>query len=318
MKISVLTIFLWAACICGSQAQEVTIGGFPLGVGNSVSPEFWDAHSAALQDVADALKEHPEARAIITGRADGTPYAEHNDAKNPGLSLGRAHALRNVLVNRFGVDSTRLFVQSIDVAEIGEEYRSVSVRVEIPKPTEVVQPPPVVVAEPTPPPPAPVVNNYYDEDGMVVRLGIGASTSPFGSAIPMITGSLIWKRTLGFSVILGHTFWDETYEFKGQSLDTWQRMLGGALTYYPWKDKPVGFVGGWLRIEEISQTYYEYVHLSEGPALGVTVSPVKHVSLTGLYNPSRQRFEGTDFSAGKNGQFLFGVSVWTDFGGGGR
>lgn len=321
MRITVLVVALLAALAAVAGAQEVVISGFPLGVGSSIDPGFWEPHTSALTEVADALKQHPEARAVIVGRADGTRYRDGNDAKNPGLSLGRAHALRNVLVDRFGVDSTRLFIQTSDVAIPGADYRSVSVRVEM------AEEPPVVLA--SAPPPAPVVVqsepvaqpvNQYNEsnyfyDRMSLRLGVGASTSPFGG-LPIVTGSVIWDRKLALNVVLGHTFWNDSYSFQGQSLETWNRMVGLGITYYPWQNKPVGFVGGWVRVEEIAQSYYEYVRLSEGPALGVSVAPWKHVAITGLYNPSRQRVEGTDFSAGKHGQFLLGISLFTDFGGG--
>ena len=326
MRITILVVALLAAFAALAGAQEVVIGGFPLGVGSSIDPEFWEPHTDALSGVADALRQHPEARAVIVGRADGTRYRDGNDAKNPGLSLGRAHALRNVLVDRFGVDSTQLLIQTSDVAIPGADYRSVSVRVEMAAEPPVVlaaapPPAPVVVQKPAPEPKSEPIavtevnetNNYYDR--MSLRLGIGASTSPFGG-LPIVTGAVIWDRKLALNIVLGHTFWNDSYSFQGQNLQTWNRMVGLGITYYPWQDKPVGFVGGWVRVEEIAQSYYEYVRLSEGPALGVTVAPWKHVAVTGLYNPSRQRVEGTDLSAGKNGQFLLGISLFTDFGGG--
>jgi len=320
MKITALMVMLLAAFATVAGAQEVVIGGFPLGVGSSIDPQFWEPHSSALGQVADALKAHPDARAVIVGRADGTRYRNGNDAKNPGLSLGRAHALRNVLVDRFGVDSTQLLIQTSDVAIPGGDYRSVSVRVEMPPPPMVAEAPPVVpvvvqeqASEPVAVTEVNETNNYYDR--MTLRLGFGASSSPFG-ALPMLSGAVIWNRKLALNVILGHTFWNDSYSFQGQNLETWQRMVGGGVTWYPWVDKPVGFVGGWVRVEEIAQSYYEYVRLSEGPVVGVSITPVKHVSISGLYNPSRQRVEGTDFSSGKHGQFLLGISVFTDFGGG--
>lgn len=319
MKITVLVVAILTALASLAGAQEVVVGGFPLGVGSSVDPGFWDPHAGALNEVADALKKHPEARAVIVGRADGTRYRNGNDAKNPGLSLGRAHALRNVLVNRFGVDSSQLLIQTSDVAIPGGDYRSVSVRVEMPPPDKDVQVSAPLVVQQTelPPGPAPVTQvnetNYYD-DQMTIRLGIGASSSPFGG-LPTVTGAVIWRHTLALNVLLGHTFWNDTYQFQGQNLETWQRMVGGALTWYPWQNKPVGLVGGWVRVEEIAQGYYEYVRLSEGPVVGATVTPIKHVALSALYNPSRQRVEGTDFSSGKHGQFLLGISLFKDFGG---
>ena len=300
----------------------MVITGFPLGVGGTMEQSFFEPYFPQLQAVADRLAADPLARAIVVGQADGARYVNDNDAKNPGLSLGRAHALRNVLVREFGVDSTRIFIQSADVPTRGDQYRSVSVRVEtLPeesdKQVEEVLPA-VVVSEPVSSEPAPVSlteNNNYFYDQMTLRLSAGLSSSPFGG-IPMVAGAVIWSRKVAFEFVLGHSFWNDTYQFQGNSLSTWQRMVSGRITVYPWKDKPVGFIGGWSRVEEIAQSYYEYVRLSEGPVLGVGVVPFKHLYLTGLYNPSRQRLEGYEISSAKNGQFLLGITFYTDLGGG--
>lgn len=319
MKLTAFTVVLIAALTRVAAAQEVVINGFPLGVGSSVDPAFWEPHYAELARFADVLNANPEARAVIVGRADGTRYRISSDAKNPGLALGRAHALRNVLVSRFGVDSTRLVIQSSDLLVPGGEYRSVCARIELPPlPVVAEQAPPALVVAQEPPAvqPAPVeyIENNTFNDQMTIRLGFGASSTPFG-ALPMVTGAVIWRQTVALHMVLGHTFWNDSYQFKGANLETWNRMVGGGVTVYPWRDKPVGFVGGYVRVEEIAQSYYEYVRLSEGPVLGVSVTPLKHVSLSALYNPARQRVEGTDLSSAKNGQFLLGLSVFTDFGG---
>lgn len=321
MKTLVLLAGLIALSVSAAGAQDVVITGFPLGVGATIEQSFFEPYYPQLQALADRLTSDPQARAIVVGQADGARYVTDNDAKNPGLSLGRAHALRNVLVRNFGVDSTRIFIQSADVPTRGDEYRSVSIRLEtLPdEPDRQVEEvlPAVVVSEPQGEP-APVnitENNNYFSDQMALRLSAGVSSSPYGG-VPMVSGAVIWKQTVGFEFVLGHTFWNDTYQFQGNSLSTWQRMVSGRITVYPWKDKPVSFIGGWSRIEEIAQSYYEYVRLSEGPVLGVGVIPFKHVSITGLYNPSRQRVEGYDISSAKNGQFLLGLSVFTDLGGG--
>jgi hypothetical protein len=320
MRITVLVVSLLALTASLAGAQEVVIKGFPLGVGASIGQEFWEPYTAALSDWAATLKSNPQALGIIVGRADGTRYRDASDAKNPGLSLGRAHALRNLLVSQFGVDSTRLLIQTNDVPDRGEEYRSVSVRLVLPPEQKEVTAVPVNVSAPaneapvTEPPTelTEVTNNFYDQ--MTLRLGGGASSTPFGG-IPMLTGAVVWRGSVALNVVVGHSFWNDSYEFKGASLKTWLRMVGGGLTVYPWRNKPIGVVGGWMRVEQIAQSYYEYVKLSEGPVLGVSATPVKHLSLSALYNPSRQRLEGTDLSSSKGGQFLFGVSVFTDFGG---
>lgn len=322
MKTLVLLAGLLAFTVTAARAQEVVITGFPLGVGGTIEQQFFEPYYPQLQAVADRLAADPLARAVVVGQADGVRYAQDNDAKNPGLSLGRAHALRNVLVREFGVDSTRILIQSADVPARGDEYRSVSVRIEA-LPEDVEEPeveivPAAVVTAPAPSEPAPVTvteYNDYSTDRMSLRLSAGATSSPFGG-MPTVGGAVIWKGTVSFEFVMGHTFWDDTYQFQGQNLSTWQRMASFRLAVYPWHNKPISFIGGWSRVEEIAQSYYEYVRLSEGPVLGVGVIPIKHLSLTGLYNPSRQRVEGYDMSSAKSGQFLLGISVFTDLGGG--
>ena len=89
----------------------------------------------------------------------------------------------------------------------------------------------------------------------------------------------------------------------------------GYLIVYPDEDLPVGALGGWIRIEEIATDYYEYVKLSEGLLLGLRVTPIEYLSITGAYNPSRQRIAGDNRSESKNDRFLVSVTAHIAFGG---
>jgi len=109
-------------------SQEVVITDFPIGVGGSVSDEFFTPYFPQLQLIADKLIEFPSTRAIVTGSADGVRYRSGNDAKNTGLALGRAHALRNLLVEKFNVDPLRIVIQSVDSKAKGGSFRYASVR----------------------------------------------------------------------------------------------------------------------------------------------------------------------------------------------
>jgi hypothetical protein len=80
-------------------SQEVVITDFPLGVGGSVDPDVFKPYYAQLKAISDTLRMYPLARAIVAGGADGEEYRENNDAKNPGLALGRAYILRNLLIS---------------------------------------------------------------------------------------------------------------------------------------------------------------------------------------------------------------------------
>ena len=298
-----------------AHSQEVLIADFPLGVGGTISPDFFKPYYPQLQAVADTLRKYSLARAVITGGADGVRFATNSDAKNPGLALGRAHALRNVLINEFHVDSTQLLVQSVDVRARGGRFRYVSVRVarELTKldarPGTPIQPTSVE----RPSADSRDITNYLAEH-MELRLSAGMSSSPFGG-IPIVAGAVTWKQVVFIEGVVGHTFWNNSYRFEGIKLDTWRRMAGGQLTVYPLKKTRVGLVGGWVRIEEISQKYYEFVKLSEGPVFGVRVTPFKHASVTGLYNPSRHRIAGDRVSDAKSDQFLLNVTLHLDLGG---
>jgi hypothetical protein len=314
LKTTVFVIGLVALIGSVAQAQEVLITDFPLGIGGTVGSEFFQPYHAQLKAIADTLHAYSLARAVIVGSADGVPYDEHHDAKNPGLSLGRAHALRNVLVNEFHVDSTQLLIQSNDTEERGGQYRYVSVRIDRELMALQTQPAPVV----QPPAEQPVTEireiTQYVAENIGLRLSAGVSTSPFGG-IPIVAGAVTWKRVVFIEGIVGHTAWSTSYTFQNEDLDTWRRMIGGRLTVYPWDNTPVGIVGGWVRIERISQKYYEYVKLSEGLMLGLEATPWRRVSVMGVYNPSRHRTAGDQVSDAKNAQFLLSATLHLDLGG---
>jgi hypothetical protein len=292
------------------------VEGFPIGVGGGASPKFFEPYYAQLQSIADTLLEYPLAWAIVTGGADGKRYRRDNDAKNAALALGRAHALRNVLVQKFNLDPTRIVVQSGDVKVEGAPYRHARVRIvwdlaglDARLDTLANRPP---------------VENRITEvkeitsevaENMGLQLSAGLSSSPFG-AIPIVAWAVTWKRSIFIEGVVGHTFWNSTFWFEGTELDTRRRMAGGLVTVYPFESKRVGFLGGWIRIEEISQQYYEYAKMSEGPLFGLRVSPLDYLSIMGAYNPAKHRLAGDRIKKSKDGQFLISITVHTDFGGG--
>ena len=67
-----------------------------------------------VQAVANYLKENPEAKATVSGYADkgtGTPEINHR------LARQRAEAVRDLLVQKYGIDEGRLFVRSMESDE---------------------------------------------------------------------------------------------------------------------------------------------------------------------------------------------------------
>jgi len=315
-------------------AQEVVIPNFPLGVSNSVDHAFFEPYMADLQMLIDTLNKYPEAQAVVTGGADGNMYRVNHDAMNPGLSLGRAHMLRNLLIFEMGVDSTRIAIRTKDVAMKGDEYRFASLRIlkEPPKPAlspdyaladdlaalqnkiaeleaELAKDPPVIVKYDT---------THAVPGDWSLFLGAGLTTSPYGG-MPMVNGALSYKHRVYVEMVLGHSFWDDDFHWVTEDttleLKTKRRMTGAYLVVYPIDSLPVGVVGGWIRVEEMSQHFYEYVRLSEGIAVGLQARPWDFLSITALWNPAKQRTSPTAKSSWKSDQFMINAAFQIELGG---
>ncbi len=305
-----------------AKSQEVVIIDFPTGVGSGVSQDFFRPHYPALQAIADTLHKYPLVHAIVTGGADGERYRDNNDASNPALALGRAHALRNVLLNEFKVDAGQIIVQSQDSKAKGSRHRHATVRIaselaDFNTRLDGVSARLDTIAE-RPPVDQHITNvTEVAEDlaePMGLQLGIGLSSSPFG-AIPVVTGAVTWERKVFVEAVVGHTLWGSSFPYNGYDLDTKRRMAGGLVFFYPVDDFPVGVVGGWIRTEEISTKYYDYVKMSEGPIFGLRYSPYKFLYITGAYNPARQRIVGEPIIESRSNEFMISVTGFILFGG---
>lgn len=301
-------------------AQTVIIADFPVGVGGSVDTKLFQPYLADLRTVADTLKAHPLARAIITGGADGNEYRDSHDAKNPGLALGRAHILRNLMISEFGVDSTQLVVQSEDVAIKGGIHRFASVRIDrtladLESRVDALENrPPVerIITETQPAAAAVEPMNPLEHFGLV--FGVGVSSSPYG-AVPMISAAVTYEKFIYIEGIFGHTFWNDEFEWERTTLDTKRRFIGGQVVVFPIERIPVGVVGGWVRQEEISQQHYKYVKMSEGPVIGLRVLPWTFISATATWNPVKQRLSGQVLSNSDTEQFEIAVQAHLAIGG---
>jgi len=304
-----------------ARPQEVVITGFPLGQGSNVDSSFFNPYHSQLQDIADTLLRHPLAQAIVIGGADGQRYRHNDDAQNPALALGRAHALRNLLVEKFNVDSNRIIIQSESVKNRGKRFRYASVRIEknladfqsnldrlAAKLDTVANRPPVEqhITE--------VTKIVEDPSGnMGLRFGAGISSSSFG-VIPIVTAAVAWESTVYLELVAGHTFWNSSFPFESEDLDARRRLIGGQLIVYPFENRPIGILGGWMRVEEISQEYYRYGNMTEGPVIGLRVSPHEYLSVTGAYNPARYHAAGDSGGRTKHDQFIVSIGFHIDFG----
>ena len=297
--------------------QEVVITNFPLGVGGSVGVKHFEPYYPQLREMVKTLNNTPETHLVITGSADGFNYNSDNDAKNSGLALGRAHALRNILVGEFGADVTRVIIQSVDVEEEGSEYRSVSARLiwkinKIDARIGTLENRPPIERITTEIKEVPVI--IIPDEQMGLALGAGLTTTPFGG-MPVVSVGVTWKRIVDLEVVAGHTFWDNQFEFEDENLDTRRRMIGAQIILYPFEEKRVGLLAGWMRSEEIAQKFFEYVKLSDGPVLGVRAYPLKNFALTGTFNPSKHRSGGEVESLSKNNQFMLSAMFRVQLGG---
>ena len=318
---------LWTAALVlvmsmAASSQEVIMPDFPLGVAGSIESGFFEPYKAQLQAVADTLRAYPKARAIILGGADGEQFRDNHDALNPGLALGRALLLRNILVNDLKVDSAQIVILAEDSRIFGPEHRFASVRVDRAlsdidnRLTMLENRPPVerIVTEIHDAPRDSIIRTEVVEN-LGLQFGVGLTSSPYG-ILPAGSFSVNWKRRFHLEAIVGHSFWNNDYNFNGTILKSKRRVIGGHFIVYPDPDIPVGIVGGWIRTEEIAQRFYEYVGLSEGLVLGLRAEPLDFLQITGTYNPSKHRVAGIATSDLKEGQFMLTVMAFKAFGGG--
>ena len=232
--------------------------------------------------------------------------------------------MRNILVGQYNVDSTQILVQSADAKNKGEQYRYVSIRIihgtaEIESRLHLLEqkePLDSRFAE---------LNEKITElqqkpeprlliDDLTLHFSGGLSTSPFGP-IPIVGAAVSWKKFAFIEGVLGHTFWNSDFDFAGVNLDTRKRMAGGHAIVYPFKNKRIGLLGGWYRFEEISQTFYKYVKLSEGPVFGLRGLATENISITAAYNPSKQLEAGFPLSNTDNDLFLLSLTYFLTIGG---
>jgi len=315
-KLIILSLIIVASLFQVAETQEVIVTGFPLGVGSNVSDTIFDSYNTELQVIAFTLKTNPLAKAVVTGCADGTAFQYNHDSKNPGLAVGRAHSLRDYLIAKFNIDKNQIIVQSTAVKTKGDQYRYASVRI-VSDLSEFQSR--LISVEQSPP-----VENRITEikeittvvsENMGLQFGAGVTSSPFGG-IPIVTTAIAWKKFIFIEGVFGHTLWDDSYLFDDTDLDTRRRASGGLAYIYPLQNIPVGIVGGWLRFEEISSLYNEYVKMSEGPVIGLRITPLEYLSINGVYNPAKHNIADNIISESKSGQFFISANFHIIFGGG--
>jgi len=125
----VLAIVVGLAGIVGNVwSQEVVVSGFPLGVGGSVEPDFFEPYFAELRAIADTLRSDPTASRDCYRQRGRDRIQRRSRRQESRPALGRAHVLRNLLVLDLGVDSARITIETQEIPAVGEMYRFASVR----------------------------------------------------------------------------------------------------------------------------------------------------------------------------------------------
>lgn len=327
-KYIVILVGCLALAAAATTVEEVVIPDFPLGVAGSVDLKIFEPYLPQIEAIADSLKHNPIARAVVTGGADGQRYRQSHDAKNPSLALGRAHILRSLLMDNYGVDSTQILIRTEEVKEIGPEYRYVSLRLEpelgkeeadmklmlndLAARLDTLESRPPIEKHFTEVKEVPVVEE--EESDLGILFGAGLSTSPFGG-LPVVTTAFTYKRIVQVEGIVGHTWWSNNFTFQNVEYSTRRRQIGGHAIIYAFEDLPLGFVGGWLRTEEVAQSPYEYAKLSEGLVLGARYNLLHNLAVTAAYNPSRERIVTEPESTSETGQFLIYLTAQMGIGG---
>lgn len=106
--------------------MTVEITDFPLGIGNSVTQEFIDQHDETFKWIADTMSQDPNLCIILIPYADATRYSKYHDPLNAATALSRAHLIKRILVERYGVDELRIFfADSRESSKKGPKERKV-------------------------------------------------------------------------------------------------------------------------------------------------------------------------------------------------
>lgn len=326
-KYIVIIIGCFALAAAASTVEEVVIPDFPLGVAGSVDLKIFEPYLPQITAIADSLNQNPIARAVVTGGADGQRYRQSHDAKNPSLALGLAHILRSLLMDEYGVDSTQILIRTEEVKEVGAQYRYVSLRLEpemgkeeadmglllnqLAARMDTLESRPPVEKHFTEVKEVPMED---EESDLGIVFGVGAATSPFGG-LPVVTAAFTYKRVVYVEGIVGHTWWSNSFTFQNEDFNTRRRQIGGHAIMYPFDELPLGFVGGWLRTEEVAQSPYEYAKLSEGLVIGARYSLLRNLAVTAAYNPSRERIVTEPESTSETDQFLIYLTAQVGIGG---
>ena len=107
-ELRVDTVFVKPDCPPATKVVKGIRSHVTFAIGRTV---ITDSQEMNVQAIANYLKEHPDSKASVTGYADkgtGTPEINHR------LARQRAEAVRDCLVNKYGIQPERLTVSSME------------------------------------------------------------------------------------------------------------------------------------------------------------------------------------------------------------
>ena len=295
LLVGLLVMFIWAQVIW---AQEVEITGFPQAKGIGAGKEFFKPYYPKLEEIAGLLKTDASTRLLVIGQSDGLFFKnkKYNDGLNAGVEISRIDAVVSFLKNEFQVNTSQITIQTRHVTEKGAEHRKVILKIVRSPGTEKLTRLPEGVYIPefqekrligAPPSRRPSSNESIglDNEFIGLDLGLGMTSAPLG-VLPTLTASIDWQKKIYIEAKIGASVFEEEKSITGgHEITTRDRLVAAYLVFFPTKDFPLGFIGGWQMNDEVLTNSNRYVRRLEGPIIGIRADIKRRISLDGLWNP---------------------------------
>lgn len=232
-------IFLLAGMV---SAQELVIKDFPLGKGMSYVDSIKVKYGDALQQYADTIKADSTVDIELTGSADGYTYIEEQDANNAATSLSRVHGVKWLLINVYGVDSTRIRQTTGESLKQTGDDRSVIVNV-VPRYATINDLNKIISMIPDVPKTVTCTTYVYDTtvststvQALLGSLRFGISTIPKADVIFIVQAKLSLDERLALFGTFGHSLVNnEKSDIQNNLVDATAMLTSVGVTYLLWE-----------------------------------------------------------------------------------
>lgn len=269
MKRILFALVVLMIAVSANADQPYVVRHFPLGIGTSVPESFWKEHNPILAQIAHDLLVHPELKAVVIGMSDAYEYRNDTDAKNGGLGLDRASAVKNLLVDGYSVPDSQItcFGEHRNHRDKKGTFRCATIRIvpreatlfdiESLRQVQEMQGDRITTLERRKPETfyidnSTVETSYLERLSLEFGLRLAQVSDEYG-LLPEAEASLLYKNVLALK-IHGQP-WLNSYSksemFKGQRYDVVDRTWGGEGTVFPlsW----LGLSGGWFQVQHLMQ-----------------------------------------------------------------